>query len=112
MVAESAFRDPIKFTQVFGSLAVNQTWRTSQGMEERALTSLARGFDFISVINQGRNIMEIIVQYVKQFLSEEEGVTAIEYGLIAALIAVVIIGAVQLVGGNLLTTFNSIATAL
>ena len=42
----------------------------------------------------------------------EEGVTAIEYGLIAALIAVVIIGAVTLVGGNLTGTFNTIAGAL
>lgn len=56
--------------------------------------------------------MDRIVQYVKQFLSEEEGVTAIEYGLIAALIAVMIIGGAQLVGENLLTTFNTIATRL
>ena len=52
------------------------------------------------------------MQYVKQFLSEEEGVTAIEYGLIAALIAVMIIGGAQLVGEGLLTTFNNIATRL
>jgi pilus assembly protein Flp/PilA len=58
------------------------------------------------------NIMDRIVQYVKQFLNEEEGVTAIEYGLIAALIAVMIIGGAQLVGENLLTTFNTIATRL
>ncbi len=55
------------------------------------------------------NIVDRIVQYVKQFLSEEDGVTAIEYGLIAALIAVMIIGGAQLVGENLLTTFNTIA---
>jgi pilus assembly protein Flp/PilA len=58
------------------------------------------------------NIMDRLVQYVKQFLNEEEGVTAIEYGLIAALIAVMIIGGAQLVGENLLTTFNTIATRL
>ena len=44
------------------------------------------------------NIVDRIVQYVKQFLSEEDGVTAIEYGLIAALIAVMIIGGVSLAG--------------
>jgi pilus assembly protein Flp/PilA len=55
------------------------------------------------------NIMDRLVQYVKQFLSEEEGVTAIEYGLIAALIAVAIIGGVQLVGGNLQSAFTFIA---
>ncbi|MGC2349042.1 MAG: Flp family type IVb pilin, partial [Methylocella sp.] len=40
------------------------------------------------------------------------GVTAIEYGLIAALIAVVIITAVQTVGTDLTATFTSVATAL
>jgi pilus assembly protein Flp/PilA len=49
---------------------------------------------------------------VMQFLREEEGVTAIEYGLIAALIAVVIIGAVTAVGGSLQTVFNAVDTAL
>jgi pilus assembly protein Flp/PilA len=39
----------------------------------------------------------------------EEGVTAIEYGLIASLIAVVIIVAVTLVGTNLTDTFNEVA---
>ena len=47
-----------------------------------------------------------------RFFKDEEGVTAIEYGLIAALIAVFIIGAVQLVGGDLSNTFNAVATAL
>jgi pilus assembly protein Flp/PilA len=58
------------------------------------------------------NIVDRIVQYVKQFLSEEDGVTAIEYGLIAALIAVMLIGGAQLVGEGLLTTFTNIATRL
>jgi pilus assembly protein Flp/PilA len=58
------------------------------------------------------NIVDRIVQYVKQFLSEEEGVTAIEYGLIAALIAVAIITATQLVGTNLGTLFTNVATRL
>jgi pilus assembly protein Flp/PilA len=40
---------------------------------------------------------------------DESGATAIEYGLIAALIAVVIIGAVQLVGSNLSTTFTTVS---
>jgi pilus assembly protein Flp/PilA len=46
---------------------------------------------------------------VKRFLKEEEGVTAIEYGLIAALIALAIATAVALVGTNLTTLFNSLA---
>lgn len=44
--------------------------------------------------------------------TEDEGVTAIEYGLIAALIAVVIISVISLVGGELNTTFTAIQQAL
>jgi pilus assembly protein Flp/PilA len=49
---------------------------------------------------------------VSRFVSNESGVTAIEYGLIAALIAVVIIGAVTAVGTSLSTTFSTVATSL
>jgi pilus assembly protein Flp/PilA len=47
-----------------------------------------------------------------RFVRDESGATAIEYGLIAALIAVVIIGAVTAVGTSLSTTFNSVATSV
>lgn len=47
-----------------------------------------------------------------RFVRDETGATAIEYGLIAALIAVVIIGTLQAVGTNLSTKFNSVATSL
>ena len=50
--------------------------------------------------------------WLKSLAKSDEGVTAIEYGLIAALIAVVIIGAVTLVGGELSTTFNTISDEL
>lgn len=50
--------------------------------------------------------------YIKKFLSNEDGATAIEYGLIASLIAVVIIGAVSVVGSKLTTTFNEVASNL
>jgi len=46
------------------------------------------------------------------FLRDEEGATAIEYGLIAALVSVVIIAALRTVGSNLTTTFNSVGSAL
>ena len=49
---------------------------------------------------------------VSRFVSDESGVTAIEYGLIAALIAVVIIGAVSTVGTNLSKTFSTVAGSL
>ena len=45
-------------------------------------------------------------------LCDESGATAIEYGLIAALIAVAAIAAFQLVGTNLTSTFNSVASQL
>jgi pilus assembly protein Flp/PilA len=50
--------------------------------------------------------------FLTTFLSNESGATAIEYGLIAAGIAVVIITAVQLVGTSLITTFTNSATAI
>ena len=49
---------------------------------------------------------------VKTFLREDAGVTAIEYGLIAALIAVVIIAAVTLIGTNLNLTFGKVSSKL
>ncbi len=48
---------------------------------------------------------------ISRFLADESGVTAIEYGLIAALIAVVIIGSVTLVGNKLDLVFQAVATA-
>jgi len=50
--------------------------------------------------------------YISRFVKEESGATAIEYGLIAAGIAVAIIVAVQLVGTNLNTLFGTVATNL
>ena len=47
-----------------------------------------------------------------RFAQDESGATAIEYGLIAALVAVVIITAVTTMGSNLSSTFNTIATKL
>lgn len=56
--------------------------------------------------------MKKFLNATRRFLRDEEGVTAIEYGLIAALIAVVIIGAVSAIGGGLDTTFSNIAACL
>jgi pilus assembly protein Flp/PilA len=47
-----------------------------------------------------------------RFAKDEAGVTAIEYGLIATLIAVATITAVTSVGTNLATKFSAVATAL
>lgn len=47
-----------------------------------------------------------------RLVKDEEGVTAVEYGLIAALVAVVIITAVTLLGTNLSSLFSSVATTI
>jgi pilus assembly protein Flp/PilA len=49
---------------------------------------------------------------MRKFLKNNEGATAIEYGLIAALIAVAAIGAMTSVGGKLQTTFNNVANGM
>ncbi len=53
-----------------------------------------------------------IAQFIQKFVRDEEGVTAIEYGLIAALIAVTIIAAVTLVGTDLALVFGKISDEL
>ena len=49
---------------------------------------------------------------IRKFLKNNKGATAIEYGLIAALIAVAAIGAMSSLGGKLNTTFNRVANNL
>jgi len=51
-------------------------------------------------------------KFVTKFLKDESGATAIEYGLIVALIAVVIITAVTTLGTNLTTTFTKASAKL
>jgi pilus assembly protein Flp/PilA len=65
-----------------------------------ALPSLCRTRD-------GRN-----KEQTHEELKDDSGATAIEYGLVAALISVVIIGAVKLAGSNLSNKFNQIASNL
>jgi len=47
-----------------------------------------------------------------KFVKDEDGATAIEYGLIAALIAVAIIAAVRTVGNDLKSNFSKVASAI
>ena len=53
-----------------------------------------------------------MIQYIKSFISDESGATAIEYGLIAAGIAVAIIAAVGLLGTSLEGMFTKVGAAL
>ena len=52
------------------------------------------------------------MKQIKRFIRNEDGATAIEYALIASLIAVVIIGAVQVVGTKVSTVFSEVGNAL
>jgi pilus assembly protein Flp/PilA len=51
-------------------------------------------------------------KFVSRFMNDESGATAIEYGLIAALIAVVLVTAVSMVGKKLGNTFGNVANNL
>ena len=51
-------------------------------------------------------------KFVTRFLKDESGATAIEYGLIAALIAVVIISAVTALGTNITAAFTDVSNAI
>ena len=53
-----------------------------------------------------------MTKLLARFAADDSGATAIEYGLIAALIAVVVIGALTTIGTNLNTTFNKIGSSL
>jgi len=56
--------------------------------------------------------MTTFTKFVTRFKNDESGATAIEYGLIAALVAVVLITALTLLGGSLETKFNQVSTEL
>ncbi|KQS55254.1 MAG: Flp family type IVb pilin [Brevundimonas sp.] len=53
-----------------------------------------------------------MTKFATRFLKNESGATAIEYGLIAALIAVVIISAVTALGTTIKTKFNAVVTGM
>lgn len=51
-----------------------------------------------------------MIKFLSKFRRDEEGATAIEYGLIAALIAIALIASLTLVGGSLSEIFDTVAT--
>jgi len=50
------------------------------------------------------------MQRLRKFLKDDRGASAVEYGLLVALVAAVIVGAVTLLGGNLSKTFKNVAS--
>lgn len=57
-------------------------------------------------------LLAYVQTYTKQLRRDDRGATMVEYGLMVALIAVFVIPAVTLLGGNLLTLFNTVAGAV
>jgi pilus assembly protein Flp/PilA len=57
-------------------------------------------------------VMKNFIAHAARFVRDEDGVTAIEYGLIAGLIALVILGSVQLLGTHLNTVFSNLAASV
>lgn len=56
--------------------------------------------------------MSHLYSSIQDFLQDEQGVTSIEYGMIASLIAVVILGAVSALGAQVCARFSAVASAL
>lgn len=56
--------------------------------------------------------MKYLANKVQQFFADEQGATAVEYGLMVALIAAVIVATVALIGGQLNTAFIKVNSAL
>lgn len=57
-------------------------------------------------------MLRALTHKLAQFKSDRRGVTALEYGMIAALISVIIVGAVTNIGKDVQTLFNDISTAM
>jgi pilus assembly protein Flp/PilA len=53
-----------------------------------------------------------MLRHIHRYAADEAGATAIEYGLVAALIAVAIIGAITTIGVNLVEKANEVAEAI
>lgn len=56
--------------------------------------------------------LQLLGQRATDRLRREDGATAVEYGLLVALIAAVIVGVVAALGGKINTAFNTVNTAL
>jgi pilus assembly protein Flp/PilA len=80
----------------------------------RICRGTANGFDFVSeaVLLAFLLTLRWEEAMIGSFLRDETGVTAMEYGLLAGLIAVVIIGSITAIGVNLGNKFNTVSNNL
>lgn len=62
--------------------------------------------------NKEVNRVIMLTLWMKQLLKKEDGQGLVEYGLIIALVALVVVAALTLIGGNLTNKFNEIASSL
>jgi pilus assembly protein Flp/PilA len=77
------------------------------------VSDLARLSQLELAVSRNLSELEVItMRTIRHFVEDDSGATAIEYGLIAALIAVVVIGALSTIGTNLSSTFTRIGTSL
>jgi pilus assembly protein Flp/PilA len=65
-----------------------------------------------SPFHQLEFIMKTLISAVRSFVADEDGVTALEYGMLAALIAAVIVGSVTTIGTKLGAMFDTIKNAI
>ncbi|MEX3786200.1 Flp family type IVb pilin [Paraburkholderia sp. BR14374] len=56
--------------------------------------------------------MKDLIARVTRFVADQDGITAIEYGLLAGLISLAIIGAVQLLSGSISSVFTNLASSI
>lgn len=68
--------------------------------------------DQLAVINRSLEKENAMTKFITKFVNDESGATAIEYGLIAALIAVVIISAVTLLGTTIRDKFTAVTDGM
>lgn len=67
----------------------------------------------IGLIEQQQHLSkDPIMTIIKKFIRDDQGATAIEYGLIAALVSVAIIGILGTLGDNLVNTFTTVSGSL
>ena len=92
----------------YGQTGAKFVFRFIRYLDETSRPNPVRGF-----LSSTRDIDLCMVEsLMHKFFQNESGATAIEYGLIAALIAVAVIAAVTALGTNASSTFNKVATEM
>ena len=86
-------------------------WALTGGVQSRCRPRRVVLLVLTSSPKKGTEMLTRLVK-LQSRLNNDRGATAVEYGLMVALIAIVIIVAVALLGGNLSTLFNKVANSV